>query len=153
MNAETVTTDPKLLPARIQEFNQITAVIFATLYKHFPEPITIENRGLARDLGFSVMDPLPSGQIFQEVLGHTLNWLIEEGFINLNGDTRRCILTTKALTVMNLVPPNLDQSLGTQLVKATEKGASESGKSEMAGLMGTFFGNFVGSAAKTIFGS
>jgi hypothetical protein len=94
--------------------------------------------------------------VFRDAFSLALRWLIEEGFVTSRAfepDRHRCVLSTKALAVMNLVPPNLTQSLGTQIAEATKKGSSESGKSEMAGLIGTFFGNFIGSVTKSISGS
>ena len=151
-----MTTDSKLLPSNIREFNEITAVIFAKLYVLFPEPVFIDIGEAAKVLGISsATNELRSGRTFGDVFSHTLTWLIEEGFITTRPSTPRprCVLTTKALTVMNLIPPNLTKSLGTQIMEATKNGSSESGKSEMVGLMGNFFGNFVGSMTKTIMGS
>jgi hypothetical protein len=58
-----VTTDPKLLPSNIREFNEITAVIFGKLYESFPEPLMIDMNEAATRLGITVLDKLPSGGV------------------------------------------------------------------------------------------
>jgi hypothetical protein len=147
-------TSPKSLPPNIQEFNEITAVIFAQLYISHPFPKTLEPDEIASVLGMSRSDKMPSGRTFGDVFAHTLGWLISQEFVlALGAHARdRDLLTAKALAAMNVVPPALGQSLGAQITEATKEGSSETGKNKMAELIGNFFGGFAASAAKTIAG-
>ena len=149
---ETTMTSPKPLPPNIQEFNEITAVIFAQLYISHPLPKNLEPDEVASVLGKLRSDILPSGRTFNDVFAHTLGWLVSQGFVLPLGNhpRERDLLTAKALTAMNVVPPSLNQSLGTQITEATKEGTSDTGKSKIAELMGNFFGGFAASAAKTI---
>jgi hypothetical protein len=145
---------PKPLPPNIQEFNEITAVIFAQLYICHPLPKNLEPDEVASVLGKSRSEILPSGRTFNDVFSHTLGWLVSQDFVLPLGahNRERDLLTAKALTAMNVVPPSLGQSLGTQITEATKEGSSDTGKSKIAELMGNFFGSFAASAAKTISG-
>jgi hypothetical protein len=142
---------PELLP-NIKEFNEITAVIFAQLYVSFPIDLKLEPVEVGKALGVSESSTLPSGRAFNEMFSHTLVRLIREGFVDSYGTypRERCVLTTKAMTVMNVIPPNLKQPLGSELREAAENGASAANKSRMAELIGDFFGSFTGSVWKSL---
>jgi hypothetical protein len=129
-------TDTKL-PPNIQEFNEITAVIFRLLYTTFPSSRIIKEEEIAKALGLA-----RCGLFFQ-----TRMWLIREGFVRSEDDIllNPLGLTAKAMAV-------LGQSLGPQLVDAAIDTSTEDGKSKLAELVGTFLGSFTGSATKAISG-
>ncbi len=141
-------TTLKSLPPNIQEFNEITAVIFSQLYISHPMPKTIDPTEVASTLGISASETMPSGRTFNDVFGHTVNWLLTQKFIFSHGSfpRERVILTDKALVAMNVVPPSLNQSRGSELVDASKQAASETGKNRIAELVGTV----LGSIAKTM---
>ncbi len=140
-------TTPKSVPPHIQEFNEITAVIFSQLYISHPMPKTLDPAEVASTLGIAASETMPSGRTFNDVFAHTLSWLITQGFVHSHGHPRdRCILTDKALTAMNVVPPSLNQSRGSELVDASRQATSETGKNRIAELVGTV----LGSIAKTM---
>jgi hypothetical protein len=95
------------LPPNIQEFNEITAVVFAQLYIAHPMPKTLEPDEVAGVLGIAPNATLPSGRTFNEVFAYTVGRLLHQGYIFSNGHhpRDRDVLTDKALAVMNVVPP------------------------------------------------
>jgi hypothetical protein len=123
------------LPHNIQEFNEITAVVFSQLYISHPLPKTIEPDEVADTLGISRTGMMPSGRAFDDVFSNTVAWLVQQQYIS------RACLTDKALSAMNVVPPSLGQSRGSQLVDATKQARSENGRGKLVELVGTFFGS------------
>jgi hypothetical protein len=147
-------TDTKL-PSNIQEFNEITAVIFSQLYPTFPVGQNIDVDIVAKALGLTDrQQPLPSGRPFNEVFVSTLNWLIQEQFVRNLGHLAvdRVVLTAKAITVMNVVPSRLTEPLGSQIAHAANDTSSARGKTYIAQVMGDFFGAAAGSFSKSISG-
>jgi hypothetical protein len=147
-------SNPKL-PPNMQEFNEITAVIFGQLYDAFPVPQNVDIDQIAKVLGLADrQQQMSSGRPFNEVFVHTLGWLLREGFVRSEGNIaqERVVLATKAMTVMNIAPPSLSQPLGSQLADAAKDGSSEHAKSKMAELMGEFFGSLLGSLTKHMSG-
>jgi hypothetical protein len=140
------------LPPNVKEFNEITAVIFAQLYPSFPVELKLDPVEVAKVLGVTETAKLPSSRAFNEVFEHTLMRLIREGFVDSYGSYPRekCVLTTKAMSVMNVIPPNLKKPMGSELGDATQDGSSPAGKSKMAELIGEFFGSFTGSMWKSL---
>jgi hypothetical protein len=67
---------PPSLPPNIQEFNEITAVIFALLYVAHPTPKTLEPEEVAAILGIPVDGTMPSGRTFKDVFAQTVSWLL-----------------------------------------------------------------------------
>lgn len=118
----------------------------------FPINRKLEPAEVAKVLGTSETDELPSGRKFNDVFAHTLERLIREGFVNSYGSypRERCVLTTKAMTVMSVVPPHLKEPMGTELQIATQNGSSAESKNKMAELVGAFLGSFTGSIWKSI---
>src|SRR5260370_14137716 len=115
------------LPPNMQEFNEITAVIFGQLYIAFPVSEDIDIGRVAKVLGLADRrQEMRSGRPFNEVFIHTLGWLITEGFVRSTGHIpqERVVLATKAITVMNVVPPSLSQPLGSQLADAAKDASS-----------------------------
>lgn len=121
------------LPPNIEEFNEITGIIFAQLYAAHPVGQDLDIDGIAKQLGRSRTDTLPSGRTFNEVFAHTLPWLIYEGYIYSNGHIprERVQLRDKALVAMNVVPPSLGRSRGTELIDATKQASTESGRGKL----------------------
>jgi hypothetical protein len=56
------------------------------------------------------------------------------------------------MAAMNIVPPSLSRPLGSELADASKQASTESGKTKIAELMGSFFGSFMGSFTKKIAG-
>jgi len=143
------------LPPNMQEFNEITAVIFSQLFIAFPVARNINPDEVATVLGLANRrHQMPSGRPFNEVFASTLDWLINEEFVRSLGtlSAERVVLRTKAIAVMNVVPPSLSQPLGSELADATKQASTEGGKRKITELMGNFFGSFIGSFSKTIAG-
>jgi hypothetical protein len=141
-----VTRRPAMeLPPNIKEFNEITAVILAELYKSHPKPATIETNRVAQILGKAPSDVLPSGRTFQDMEVHTLYWLAAEGFVTQMGGlttAARCTLTARTLAGI--------KAAGPELAAAADQGSSEAGKQKLTELMGNFFGAFTGSVVKAL---
>jgi hypothetical protein len=133
------------LPPNIQEFNEITAVIFSQLYISHPFPKTLEPTDIAAVLGTSLHEKMPSGRTFNDVFSHTLAWLVHQGFVSALGShmRERDLLTDKALSAMNVVPPSLSQTRGAELVDATRQATSTDGKSRIAKLVGNMIGGII----------
>ena len=137
------------LPPNMQEFNEITTVIFAQLYIQFPMPKDLSADEVAKTLELSGPDVKPpSGRQFNDVFVQVVIWLINEGYIHSPTPVplARVSLTSKALTVMNAVPTRLSaapvtQSLGTQIMTAATDTSSASGKTFIGQVMGAFFGS------------
>jgi hypothetical protein len=138
-------TDRKLVSLNIKEFNEISAVILGEIYKSHPHPKVLDSAEIAKLLGISQNDKLPSGETFQGMFSHTVSWLGSEGVINLITliAPHRATLTAKTLAAMT-------PSVGSALVVATSEGSSTSGKSKLAELMGEFLGAFAGSLVKSV---
>jgi len=152
------------LPANMQEFHQITTLVFAELYIEFPMRKDLSADEIATKLGLSDAEgTLPSGRKFNEVFHHTVAWLREEGYVQGQsqpmgafgsttglttvhfGPIRGITLTSKALTVMNVVPASLGgatsiEPLGPQILTAATDTSSAHGNTVIQNLMATFFG-------------
>jgi len=141
-------TNTKSVPENIKEFNEITAMILGEIYKSHPHPKTIDPAEIAKLLGVATSDKLPSGRTFNDMFSHTISWLARENFVNDLAAIlpHRCILTARTLAAMKA-------DLGPEFADATKEGSSESGKTKIAELMGTFFGAFTGSVVKAFGGS
>ena len=143
------------LPPNIQEFNEITAVLFGQLYASLPNPMDIDKDAVARALGLADgRTRMSSGRAFNEVLSHTVQWLIREDFVRSQGKypLQRMVLTKKGLAGMSAVPPSLSQPLGSELADATKQASTEGGKTRISQMMGDFWGSFLGSFTKSISG-
>ena len=140
-------------PLNIQEFNTITGLIFAQLYKAFPGVEDIDRAGIAKAMGVAGDDwskhKLPSGRSFSDVLSYTIGWLKAEEYIKAYGPHQNAMLTTKGLAATNEVPSGLKESLGTELTKVVEEGStskedftSKLDLSRIGDLIGGVFGGF-----------
>jgi hypothetical protein len=136
-----------IVPLNIHEFNAITGLIFAQLYKAFPGVEDIDRVGIAKAIGVLGDDwsnyKLPSGRSFSDVLGFTIGWLAAEEYIRSFGahPSQNVMLTTKGLAAMNAVPSELTEPLGTELRKAVEEGSKSTlDLSRVGDLIGGFFG-------------
>jgi hypothetical protein len=123
-------------------------MIFAQLYLSHPIPKTLEPSEVASTLGISASGTMPSGRTFNDVFSHTVSWLLTQGFIFSHGHhpRERDVLTDKALVAMNVVPPSLNQSRGSELVDATKQASSEIGRIKL----GEIVGSIIGSIIKTV---
>jgi len=140
-------------PANITEFNTIAGLVFAQLYESFPVPVeNFNERAIASAMGIpgdSSTHVLPSGRPFLQMVGHSLGWLIDEGYVRSTGllARDRLSLTEKGLATLNAVPEGLSATVGSSLVKAS----SESGQ-DWSGI-GDLVGGIIGGFAKTMSGS
>ena len=93
--------------------------------------------------------PLKFGRMFKGVFAATLQWLVQEGFIDFAGafTGQRVCLTTKALAALNTMPTNLEgKSIGDLISDAKSEGDAGERRSRIA----SFFGDFIGSAAGSL---
>jgi hypothetical protein len=125
------------MPApNIQRFNELTGLILAHLYEHFPTPVGLE----PSMFGFQPPEPRPAGpagmlmvpeQTADEVFFvSTASWLADAGYISSKGkgygyylpDAR---LTAKGLEVLNAFPAPLTvgPTLGEKMLDASKSGA------------------------------
>jgi hypothetical protein len=147
-------TDLKL-PPNMQEFNEITAVIFSQLYPAFPVGQNIDIDEVAKALGLpNRREMMPSGRPFNDIFINTLGWLIREEFVRSQGNlpSERVVLTHKAIAVMNAIPPRLSEPLGQQITTVANDTTSASGKTKIGEVMGEFFGSALGSFTKNMSG-
>ena len=136
-----------VVPANIQEFNEIAGVIFSRLYQAFPVAQDLDRDWIAQSLKRKRSDELASGRTFDEVMVHTGYWLLVEGFIltgGLGDPWHGTVLSAKALHAMNL-PGAIGTTLGTEIAQAAEHGH----QAKLAELTGNFLGNFVGGVIKS----
>jgi hypothetical protein len=133
------------LPPNIQEFNAITGVIFALLYVAHPMPKDLDAEEIASTLGLSPSASMPSGRSFNDVFESTARWLHEMRYIQAYGGNarERAVLTDKALAAMNVVPPTLGRSRGSELAAATKEAKSVSGWAKLVELAGTLIGSVI----------
>jgi hypothetical protein len=133
----------------IREFNEVATVIFAQLYASFPVP------RLDRDEVANILGRPLSGPGRENMFAHTLSWLVHQGYVASLGTMPHelAFLTDKALAAMNVVPPTLGRSLGSELVKATKQASSENGKNKIAEVAGSFIGSIIGSVTKSLGGT
>jgi hypothetical protein len=137
-------------PPNIQEFNVIAGLIFAQLYKTFPEFVNINRGGIAKQMGIEGNDwgahKLPSGRTFSQALELTSYWLKAEDYtravVGSTAPWERITLTTKGLAAMNAVPSGLNQKVGVELMKAVDQApASGVNQSTIGDLIGSIFGS------------
>jgi hypothetical protein len=141
------------LPPNLQEFNEITAVIFSQLYLTFPARRAMDPNFAAHMLGLpDGRHEMPSGRAFEKLFAQTLQWLIDEGFIRSDDNPvlDGVVLTTKGLAAINVVPPSLGRPLGSELADATDQASTEAGKRKLTELIGELFGSALGSFTKNI---
>src|SRR5215472_1332923 len=105
-------------PLNIQEFNEVTARVFAQLYQSFPDLVDIDRKAIAVAMGAEEQNwnghMAESGRSLQAVISLTIGWLASEGYIKPFGDhpAARVVLTTRGLSAMKAVPAGLGQSVG-----------------------------------------
>jgi hypothetical protein len=142
------------LPPTMQEFNEITAVIFGKLFERFPVARKVSPDEVAAVLGLAdIRQQMPSGLLFKEAFASTMDWLINEGFVRYSGaHPGAVVLTTKGMAALNVVPPSLNRPLGSELAEATKQASTEGGKTRISQMMGDFWGSFIGSFTKSVSG-
>jgi hypothetical protein len=140
-------TAPPEVPPNIEEFSIIAGLIFAQLYRAFPERVPrIDSEEIARVMGIGAdyTATLKSGRRFADMLGNTIAWLEDEHYIRafdgMSGE-REC-LTDKGLAAMNAAPFGR-KTLGTELAEAASAGSSTGLANQIAELMGSFSGGLL----------
>jgi hypothetical protein len=139
----------------MQEFDEITAVIFSKLFDAFPIAQKISPDEIAAVLGIAdIRQRMPSGRLFKEVFASTQNWLIREEFIRGLGPlpSDGLVLTTKGMAALRIVPLSLGRPLGSELADATNQASTEAGQRKIAGLIGEVLGSTIGSLTKSMSG-
>jgi hypothetical protein len=110
------------LPPNVREFNTLAGLILAKLYLCLPGFAALQMVEFAQAMNIpeSEIDSrkLASGVSFHALWNDTLVWLSAEGFTRPTNMARPEILTLtmKGLGVLNAVPPDLKQTLGTAMV-------------------------------------
>jgi hypothetical protein len=137
------------VPENIAEFKAVAALVLTQLYKAFPDPRDIDRDEIARRMGAQNQDwhahRLSSGRLLGDIVGLTIGWLKEEGYIRSHGNhpAQRAVLTTKGFSVMDAIPIGLKEPVGAQLTTAIEKppgGKLDFG--QIGDLIGGIFGGF-----------
>jgi hypothetical protein len=132
------------VPTNIQEFNTVVGLVFAQLYKNFPEIKDLDRLAIARAMGVPDDQPvsymMPSGMTFAHLWAYTIKWLNDEGFIRSSGShpAAHVVLTHEGLRALNVVPQGLQQSIGTAVVETSGRGDL----SRIGDLVGGIFGGF-----------
>jgi hypothetical protein len=73
------------VPSNIEEFNRVAGLVFAQLYKAFPNPTDIDQIAIMRAFGVESRPDtyqLPSGCILIDLIRSTVEWLRAEGYID-----------------------------------------------------------------------
>jgi hypothetical protein len=138
------------LPPNVQEFNVIAGLIFAQLYRAFPVRVSVIDRSaIAKAMGIETESwadhVLPSGRSFPDMVASTTNWLINERYIRASLGAEGATLTERGLAAMNAIPSGLQQSVGTELTIAADKGWTGS-----MGPIGELIGNMIGGTIKSM---
>lgn len=115
----------------IDKFNDLTGEIFTVLYESFPEPTVLFAVNFVGKDNYVIMDknlgmeiPTKETSFFMS----TVRWLANEGYITIGDENHTCfvnvVLTNKSLSILNVTPDSLSPSLGSQLIQASKKGAT-----------------------------
>jgi hypothetical protein len=117
----------------IENFNVVTGVIFATLYKSFPVPVDLRIKDFDEYLSLEGIDLLSDdkrGRAKIAFLTSTILWLADHGYLKtgpmaLDGSMLKCTLTATTLELLNAFPSSLANkgpSLGEELISASKDG-------------------------------
>jgi hypothetical protein len=135
------------LPPNIKEFREITGVVLSECYKSHPKPTSVHFSKIAQILSRSPSAVMPSGRTFQDICVDSISWLTREDLIKETtiapDGSPQCNLTARSLGGIKAIGSDLS---------AVSDPSSETGKREIAELMGNFFGAFTGSTVKTLAG-
>jgi hypothetical protein len=128
------------LPTNIEQFNRISALVFARLYQAFPNLVDIDMTEIAKAVGIADVSALKP----------TLTWLARNDYTkvtDLNNPWRQITLSDKGLTAMNEKPEGLKQTVGTTIVNAA-------GGAQLPGLsgIGEAVGGVIGGVIKSLSG-
>ena len=116
--------------SNIEQFNEITGIVFAYLYESFPvaRDLTIDDFTHENVSDYYVRSSLHSGLSLgghARMVQQTIQWLVIEGYLRTklqsSGGFRGCVLTSKGLETLNLIPDSLDSSIGEKLVTAVKE--------------------------------
>ena len=118
---------------------------------------------IAHQMGVASPDDavLPSGRPFKQIVGFTLTWLADEGYIRrLNGefDISRpwndLILSEKGLSALNAVPPSIGKPVGSHLRNLSDQSPGAPAASQkIAEVVGSFIGAGIGAVTKSMSGA
>ncbi len=135
----------------------MTGALLDELYRSFPSPRQVDTKALyeAAGLRFSSYDEMGvtvekikdgDGEDKSEELKflhrHVVKWLVDEGFVRDVG-SRRYVLTSKSLSVMNAHPASLGGSLGAKLRDAVSDAGGEAGRAAVSETVGMIIGGVV----------
>lgn len=116
--------------SNIDQFNTVTAEVFVTLYQSFPVEIDLDVQNFTHEniSDYYQTSDLGGGLFLKnhaKLIHSAIRWLIDEGYIRTDRESkssfRLCILTSKGLEVLNLMPDSLDSSIGEKLVSAVKE--------------------------------
>jgi len=128
---------PETTINNIGYFNIVTGLVFEKLYRNFPVPIDINTASFTpqylSDSGIKKDDyeALHYDEFANEaqIVSSILQWLLEEGYIRSTDSSSgilfcQCVLSSKGLQTLStpISPNNPTETLGDQMVAATEKG-------------------------------
>lgn len=132
------------LPANIDHFNTMVAVIFSDLYAEFPISTDIPVEAYAeRAFGSDARSLLISSRPTTYWVLETLKFLRAEGFIATGENVLRDVrLTSKALVSLNAVPDSLykKETIGSRLSGIAAGAGTEAGRETIAQTIGAIFG-------------
>jgi hypothetical protein len=126
------------LPTNIEQFNKISALVFARLYQAFPNLVDIDMTAISKAVGIADVSALKA----------TLTWLARNDYTkitDLNNPWRQITLSDKGLAAMNAIPSGLKQTVGTTIVNAVDGAPGLSG-------IGELVGGFTGALIKSVSG-
>lgn len=125
------------MTANIENFDLLTAKLFAALYESFPVPValTAEQYGVDVDSAFDFADPVsvdPAAFKALDFFCATVRWLEAYGYLTYQSETNGgfffdASLTAKGLEVLKATPASLSstKTLGEYIVEGTKGGVKE----------------------------
>jgi hypothetical protein len=124
----------------IEIFEQVVARTLLKLYENFPSPIDLEPMGVGVEVVQGTeMTEEEMAPIILHTAGHSIEFLVREGFITFNPRNRTlsgpefpdAVLTLKGFQLLGQIPESVDASIDRrtlvqQLGEAVESGAKAS---------------------------
>jgi hypothetical protein len=140
--------------ANIREFSIVAGLILDDLLETHPIRKDIDPDSIMNAMGIKQhTDKLESGRMFKEMFGGTLQWLVQEDFVNSTGVSprQRAGLTTKAMAALNAMPANLGgKSIADSISDAKADATTSEGRNKLATIVGDLIGSAAGSFAKSV---
>jgi hypothetical protein len=139
----------------LREFSTIAGLILKTAFSNFPVGTDVDFNAMARSMGLKDMSAnLDSGRPFSTVAGHTLKWLIDNGYV-LGPSVlprARVTVTDKGLVALNNKSPLSGVSFNDEIEEASKSVDTNEGRQKLAEVVGSFFGSAMSSFTKGIAG-